>query len=93
MLLTELFYGHIFSFDGVLDDVETGQVIVAALLGIDCHEQARNHMLGMLMRGAALEDLESIKSIVISLADNFGVKFKNAPLIIPVLDTSASVGC
>ncbi|KAJ5669899.1 uncharacterized protein N7477_005262 [Penicillium maclennaniae] len=87
-LVTELFYGHIFSFTGVLDNLETGQVVVAALLGIDCHEQARNHMLGMLMRGASHEDLVAIRSIVVSLAEHYGVKFKHPSMTIPILETS-----
>lgn len=50
-------------------------------------------MLGMLMRGAKQEDLESIQSIVISLAKHYDVTFKNPPMTIPSLDTSASNIC
>ncbi|KAF4762130.1 hypothetical protein HAV15_008013 [Penicillium sp. str.  len=92
-IVTELFYGHIFSFNGVLDGFETGHIIVAALLGIDCHEQAHNHMLGMLIHGADREGLESIRSIVVSLANHYDVRFKNPPITIPDLSISVSNIC
>jgi hypothetical protein len=77
---TELFYGHIFSFNGILNDLETEQVVVSALLGIDCPEQTRNHMMAMLMNGASHEDLEFIRSIVQRLAERGGIQLRRTPV-------------
>lgn len=80
----ELFYGHIFSFPGILDDIETGQCIVAALLSIDCHEQVRNHMLAMLYSGATRGELEGVRAVVMAVADRLGVVGKQGRKAIEV---------
>lgn len=73
-----LFYARIFSFDAILSDAETGYVIVAALLGIDCQLQLRNHMIGMLINGAATrEELTDLRDLCLGLAGRLGVVFRN----------------
>ena len=76
----DLFYGYIFSFNEILDSLETGQVIIAALLGIDCQEQLNHHMIGMMFNGARREEIEALRSIVLVLAERLGVKFKKTPI-------------
>jgi hypothetical protein len=69
LTILDLFYGYIFSFDAVLNMLETEQVVVSALLGIDCPEQAKNHMLGILANGGRDEDLIFIRDIVSRVAE------------------------
>lgn len=69
LTILDLFYGYVFSFDAVLGILETEQVVVSALLGIDCPEQAKNHMLGILANGGRDEDLIFILDIVSRIAD------------------------
>ncbi|KAF2467911.1 uncharacterized protein BDR25DRAFT_374211 [Lindgomyces ingoldianus] len=79
----DLFYGYIFSFDEILDGLETSHCILSALLGIDCQEQVRNHMIGMLLNGAKREEIEAFRNVVLRLAEKLEVKFKDAPIPIP----------
>ena len=79
----DLFYGYIFSFDEILDDLETEHVIISALLGIDCQEQVKNHMIGMQLNGAQWEEVEALRNVVLKLAEKLGIKFKTAPIPIP----------
>ncbi|KAF7553870.1 hypothetical protein G7046_g6970 [Stylonectria norvegica] len=82
-IAVDLLYGHIFSFDKILNDLETGQVIVSCLIGIDCQEQVGNHMKGMLFNGARREEIEMVREICIRVADELGVKFKTGPVPVP----------
>ncbi|KAE8383906.1 hypothetical protein BDV26DRAFT_299337 [Aspergillus bertholletiae] len=89
----ELFYGRIFSFDGILGQLETGQVIVAALLGIECHTQAANHILGMLGNGACRKDVEEILFLVSALQNHYGVTVKShTQFSMPTLESSTGDG-
>ncbi len=72
----DLFYGYIFSFPDILSKIESGQCIVAALLSIDCQEQVRNHMLGMMINGATREEVRGVRRVVIAVADRLGVMGK-----------------
>ncbi len=87
MHFLELFYGYIFSFDEILDTLETEQVVVAALIGIDCQEQMINHMIGMMFNGAKREEVEALKNIVLALAVRLNVKFKNPDIKVPEMPT------
>ncbi len=79
---SDLFYGYIFSFDEILGPLETGQVIIATLHGIDCQEQLKNHMIGMMLNGAERKDLFVLRDIVTAIAQRLNVKFKgNTPTV------------
>lgn len=82
----DLLYGRIFSYDGILSDLETGYVIVSVLIGIDCHIQLRHHMKGMLYNGATREDLETLQNTMLELADHLDVKFRSQRPPIPTID-------
>ncbi|CAM1510710.1 Fc.00g010450.m01.CDS01 [Cosmosporella sp. VM-42] len=79
----DLLYGHVFSFDKILDDLETGQAIVSCLIGIDCQEQLGNHMKGMMFNGAKREEIEMIRETCIRVAERLDVNFKTGPVPIP----------
>ncbi|KAH8897876.1 hypothetical protein GQ53DRAFT_837636 [Thozetella sp. PMI_491] len=82
-VIRDLLYGRVFSFDGILDDLETGYVIVSALIGNDCHIQLRHHMKGMLYNGATRQDLEELSSLLLGLAKSLDVRFKSPSIVIP----------
>ena len=84
--VTDLLYGRIFSYDGILNDLETGYVIVSVLIGIDCHIQLRHHMKGMLYNGATREDLQELQDTMLELAEHLGVKFRSQGGPIPTID-------
>ena len=75
-----------FSFDEILDDLETGYVIVSTLIGIDCQYQLRNHMKGMLYNGATREALQDLRDLCLGLAKRLGVVFRSEPREIPSID-------
>jgi hypothetical protein len=81
----DLFYGRIFSFNEILNDAETGHVIIAALIGIDCHPQMKHHMIGMLINGVTREEIESTRTLCYRAAKELGVAFRNPPMDIPSL--------
>lgn len=85
MIKIGLFYPYIFSFDKILDKIETSQAIVSSLIGIDCTNQARNHMKGMLWNGATREEVAMVRDIVLLLAQRLGVSFKADPISVPEL--------
>jgi hypothetical protein len=78
-----MMYARVFSFDKILDDLQTGQAIVSCLIGIDCEEQARNHMLGMMYNGARKEEMEMLREICAKCAEKCRVKFKGPPIPVP----------
>ncbi|KAK2750275.1 hypothetical protein FQN55_002422 [Onygenales sp. PD_40] len=82
-VIRDLFYGRIFSFDEILDDVETGHIIISALIGIDCHPQMKHHMIGLLINGQSREDIEQTRSLCYGVADLLGVKFRHPKGQIP----------
>jgi hypothetical protein len=86
--LLDLFYGRIFSFDLILDDVETGHVIISALIGIDCHPQLRHHMIGLLINGQTREQIEATRALCYKVADMLDVKFRHPPMPIPEIPSS-----
>ncbi|KAF2658360.1 hypothetical protein K491DRAFT_676407 [Lophiostoma macrostomum CBS 122681] len=90
-IVTNLFYGYIFSFDGVLNDLETGHCIISALLGIDCQEQVRNHMIGMQLNGAKREQIVAFRNVALKLAEKLQVRFKEAPIAVPDVSEKASM--
>jgi hypothetical protein len=77
-------YGHVFSFPGILNTIESGQCIVAALLSIDCQEQVRNHMYGMLISGATREEVQGVRAVVMAVGDRLGVVGKQGRRAIEV---------
>ena len=85
-IVRDILYGRIFSYDGVLNDLETGYVIVSALIGIDCQNQLRHHMKGMLYTGATREELLKLRNFILDIAHRVGVKMRGAPREIPDID-------
>lgn len=88
-VVRDLLYGRIFSFDKILNDLDTGYVIVSTLIGIDCQYQLRNHQKGMLYNGATREELQDLLDLCLDLAKRLGVKFRSAPHPIPSIDDEA----
>ncbi|KIA75793.1 hypothetical protein HK57_00407 [Aspergillus ustus] len=82
-VVREVLYGRIFSFNGVIDDLTTGYVIVSALYGMDCPNQLQHHMKGMLVNGASREDLTQLQELCLGLAKLLGVTFRHGPAPIP----------
>jgi hypothetical protein len=80
---SDLFYGCIFSFNQILNDLETGQAIISCLFGNDCQEQVANHMKGMIYNGATREEVQAIREVIIRLADRLDVKFRKGPIPVP----------
>lgn len=79
----DLLYGRVFSYDGILNDLETGYVIVSALIGLDCQNQLRHHMKGALFNGATREDLQELYDVLLDLAQRLGVTFRSGKREIP----------
>ncbi|KAL3455435.1 hypothetical protein BJX64DRAFT_297639 [Aspergillus heterothallicus] len=75
-LVSRLLYPRIFSYDGILDKLESSQAIISSLIAIDCTGQARNHMKGMLWNGATREEVTMVRDIVALIAERLGVQFK-----------------
>ena len=88
--MTGYFYGHIFSFDKILGDLETSQAIVSSLIGIDCTTQASNQMRGMMSNCASRDEVIMARSVVIMLAQKLNVHFKGEPAAVPELDATNS---
>lgn len=90
LMTTELFYGRIFSFDEILNSLETGYVIVSALIGIDCRKQLRNQMKGMLYNGATREELTELRDRCVDLSNRLNVvhRHENVPIEIPSIEES-----
>ncbi|KAI9150715.1 Peroxisomal protein 2 [Paramyrothecium foliicola] len=84
-VVRDVLYAHIFSFDGILDDLTTGYAMVAGLYGMDCQNQLQHHMKGMLWNGATRKDLVNLQQLCLSLCDILGIKFRHGPAPIPVL--------
>jgi hypothetical protein len=80
-----LFYGRIFSFDEILNNAETGHVIISALIGIDCHPQMKHHMIGMLINGVTREEIEGTRGLCYRVARTLGVTFRHPMGEIPEL--------
>ncbi|KAG4415984.1 hypothetical protein IFR04_010869 [Cadophora malorum] len=87
-IVREVLYARIFSFDGVLDDLTTGWVMVASLYGMDCQNQLQHHMKGMLWNGATREDLVGLQELCLGLADILAVRIRHGPAPIPSLPGS-----
>lgn len=86
----DLLYARVFSYDGILDPLETGYAMVAGLYGVDCPIQQAHHMKGMMFNGATREDLEELRDLCVRIADALGVKFRYGPCAIP--DVGETVG-
>lgn len=82
----DLLYGRVFSYDGILNDLETGYVIVSALIGLDCQNQLRHHMKGVLYNGGTREDLQELYGVLLDLAKRLGVNFRGEKHDIPRTD-------
>lgn len=80
---TELTYGRILSFDGILNDMETHQAILASLMGNDCQEQVRDYAIGMMAQGVDREEIKSVRAIILNIAKHFEVTFYKDPAQIP----------
>lgn len=57
--------------------------MVSALYSIDCPNQARNHMKGMMLQGARRDDIEAFRAVVLTIGEKLGVRFKNEPIPVP----------
>jgi hypothetical protein len=70
-----------------------GLVILAALLGIDCQLQPKNHMIELLLNGATREELAAARDLCLGLARRLGVVFRKGldPKPIPDFPASADV--
>jgi hypothetical protein len=80
----DYFYGRIFSFDKILNDMETSQCIISCLIGIDCMQQLGNQMRGMQYNGASKEEVNMIREIVVRVATKLDVRFKSGnPIPVP----------
>lgn len=81
----ELLYPHVFSFDKILDKLESSQAIITALISIDCKGQARNHMKGMMWNGATREEVTNIRDSIVLLAEHLGIysHFRDGPAEVP----------
>ena len=79
----ELLYGFVFSFDQILDYQQSAQAMVSALYSIDCPNQARNHMKGMMLQGAEREHIEGFRAVVLAVGKRLGVRFKDEPIPVP----------
>ncbi|KAE8329715.1 hypothetical protein BDV39DRAFT_191026 [Aspergillus sergii] len=82
-VVSQLLYPHVFSFDKILDKLESSQAIITALISIDCKGQARNHMKGMMWNGATREEVANIRDSIVLLADHLGVQFRDGPVLVP----------
>lgn len=85
-VVRDLLYGRVFSFNEILDDLDTGYVIVSTLIGLDCQYQLRNHMKGMLYNGATREELQTLRDLCLGLAKRLGVVFRSEPRPIPSIE-------
>lgn len=75
-----------FSYNGILNDLETEYVVVSALIGIDCQNQLRHHMKGALYNGATRDDLQELYDVLLDLAQRLGVEFRSEKREIPSID-------
>ncbi|QKX55724.1 uncharacterized protein TRUGW13939_02821 [Talaromyces rugulosus] len=82
-VVSRLFYPRIFSFNQILDKLESSQAIVSSLIGIDCTGQARNHMRGMMWNGATRDEVTMVRDVVVRIAERLGVQFKAGPIAVP----------
>jgi hypothetical protein len=51
-------------------------VIIAALIGIDCHPQMKHHMIGMLINGVTREEIESTRTLCYRAAKSWVLRFE-----------------
>ncbi|GAB7335033.1 hypothetical protein MBLNU13_g06892t1 [Cladosporium sp. NU13] len=84
-VVRDVLYARVFSYDGILDDLTTGFVMVSGLYGLDCQNQLQHHMKGMLWNGAARQDLLDLQKLCLGIAEILNVKFRHPPAPIPVL--------
>ncbi|KAL3475209.1 hypothetical protein BJX99DRAFT_230194 [Aspergillus californicus] len=82
-VVREVIYARILSFNGVIDDLTTGYVVVSALYGMDCPNQLQHHMKGMLINGASRQDLVDLQGLCLGLAGVLGVVKRYGPAPIP----------
>jgi alkylhydroperoxidase/carboxymuconolactone decarboxylase family protein YurZ len=85
-VVRDLLYGRILSFDKILNDLDSGYVIVSTLIGIDCQYQLRNHQKGMLYNGATQEELQELLDLCLGLAKRLDVRFRSSPHPIPSIE-------
>lgn len=78
-MVRDLLYGRVFSFPDILDDKETGFVIVAALIGLDCQYQLRNQMKGMMYNGTSREEVTWLRDLCRDIAQRLNVRFRFGP--------------
>lgn len=83
-VVRDLIYGHIFSFPGILDDIETGFVIISALIGLDCQIQLRNQIKGLIYNGASEADVQWVQKVCQDLIMRLGVTFRSTRKTIEV---------
>lgn len=78
-VVRDLLYGRVFSFPDILDDKETGFVIVSALMGLDCQYQLKNQMKGMMYNGTSRADVIWLRDLCKEIAERLDVKFRFGP--------------
>lgn len=75
-VVRDLLYGRVFSFPDILDDEETGFVIVASLMGLACQSQLKNQMKGMMYNGTSREEVVWLRDLCKDIAGRLEVKFR-----------------
>ena len=85
-VVRDLLYGRVLSFPDILNDLETGFVVVSALIGLDCQYQLRNQMKGMLYNGATREEVQELRKLCLDLADILRVNFRGEVVEVPSIE-------
>lgn len=70
-------YGPLLSHASVLGPKDTSLVVVAALIPQDADPQLRGHLKGALNNGSTVEEVNSLRSMVMTLCSLYGVQFTN----------------
>jgi hypothetical protein len=81
----DVLYARVFSYDGILDDLTTGFVMVSGLYGLDCQNQLQHHMKGILWNGGSRQELLDLQKLCLGIAEILNVRFRHPPAPIPVL--------
>lgn len=68
-------YGFILSGgNGILSDKETSFTVLAALIPQDVNPQLKGHLRGAVNLGASVEEVQSVRAVVVGLCERAGMK-------------------
>ncbi|KAH7102907.1 AhpD-like protein [Auriculariales sp. MPI-PUGE-AT-0066] len=70
-------YGFTYSFNGVLDPKEFSFAIVSASICTDTPRQTEWHLSSALRNGATREEVQAVRQIVLEVAEECGVQWRN----------------